>query len=72
MFAGKRAVFALADELHIQQWTPMTVTSSVLESATEFLQGIRASLEESKPDPGLKFRAELASVEVQSSQLVGA
>ncbi len=73
MFSGNRAVFALADGLKLWRWTPLEVKSSLLEAATEFLQGIRASLaREGTTDPGTRFRAELAGVEVETSELVDA
>jgi hypothetical protein len=72
MFVGHKAVFALADDLKIARWTPLEVGEGVLNSATEFLRGVRASLAEKRDDPGLRFRAELAGVEVETAELVDA
>lgn len=71
MFAHHRAVFALADDLKISRWTPLDVKADVVESATDFLRGIRASLADTSP-PGTRFRAELAGVNVETSDLVDA
>jgi hypothetical protein len=71
MFAHHRAVFVLADNLKISEWTPLDVDAGVLESATEFLRGIRASLARTS-GPGTRFRAELAGVNVETSDLVDA
>lgn len=72
MFAGQPAVFALADRLMIRSWTPLQVGKlGVVEGATEFLRGLRDSLAKTS-NPGTRFRAELAGVEVQTTELVDA
>jgi hypothetical protein len=71
MFAGRSVVFALADNLQIWRWSPVEVKAGVLEAATEFLRGVRAALAETT-DPGRRFRAELAGVEVETTELVDA
>jgi hypothetical protein len=72
MFVGRKAVFVLADGLKIWRWSPVEVSSSVLESATEFLRGVRNALADTNDNPGVRFRAELASVEVETTELVDA
>lgn len=71
LFAQHRAVFALADNMKIDQWTPLDVDADVVESATEFLRGIRDALANTSP-PGTRFRAELAGVNVETSDLIDA
>ncbi len=71
MFVGRHTIFALADDLKIIHWTPTEVGAGVLESATEFLRGVRSSLA-STSAPDAKFRAELAGVEVETTDLVDA
>ena len=71
VFAHHRAVFVLADNLKISRWTPLDVDAGIVESATEFLQGIRASLATTSA-PGTRFRAELAGVNVETSDPVDA
>jgi hypothetical protein len=72
LFVGHKAVFAIADGLKIWQWTPIEVDGSIVLAATEFLRGIRRALEDKGDNPSTNFRAELASVEVQTTDLVDA
>lgn len=70
-FTGRQAVFALADGLKISRWTPLEVKSGIVESATDFLRGIRQALDQSTA-PSTRFRAELAGVEIETDELVDA
>lgn len=70
-FTGRQAVFVLADSLKITRWTPLEVKSGIVEAATDFLRGIRQSLDQSTA-PSTRFRAELAGVEIETDELVDA
>jgi len=68
---GRQLVFALADDLLISSWSVSEDKGELYEVATEFLERVlvqsRATL-----DPGTKFRAKLAQVDVVTHELVEA
>lgn len=70
-FEGREAVFALADNLAIDQWSRVMVDTDLLEAASDFLTQILKVLESSR-DPGTRFQAKLAEVEAATQELVEA
>lgn len=67
----RQAVFALADDLVIQIWAPADSAGPLYEKAIAFLDSI-LDRPENHPDPGTRFRAKLAQVDVVRDELVGA
>jgi len=70
-FEGREAVFALADNLAIDQWSRVMVGTDLLEAASDFLTQILKVLESSR-DPETRFQAKLAEVEAVTQELVDA
>jgi hypothetical protein len=70
-FAGRAAVFAIADELRIWRWGPVDVTDSVVEGATGFLSAVRESLERQKA-PDVQLEVKLAGVAAAKDELISA
>lgn len=71
IFEGREVVFALADNLIIDQWSPATVGNSLLEAASDFLSQVLKALENSR-NPEARFQARLAEVEAVTQELVEA
>lgn len=71
MLAGRRLVFALADDLLINSWTVSDSQDGLYEAATDFLDRIlrqkRGTL-----DASVQFRAKIAQVDVAAREFVKA
>lgn len=70
-FMDRDAVFALADNLEIAQWSPMRVGSDLMETATEFLGQLLETVQRER-NPAERFQARLAEVEAVAEDLVSA
>lgn len=70
-FSERQAVFALADDLVIQIWAPADSAGPLYEKAIAFLDSI-LDQPDHRPDPGTRFRAKLAQVDVVRDELVDA
>jgi hypothetical protein len=70
-FAGRRAVLALADDLAIDQWSPVAVESGLLETAAGFLTQVLKALESNR-HPQDRLQARLAEVEAAAQELIDA
>jgi hypothetical protein len=70
-FQGHEAVFALADNLAIDQWSRVVVGDDLLGAASDFLTQILTVLESNR-DPGARFQAKLAEVEAATQELIDA
>jgi hypothetical protein len=68
-FIGRQAVFASADNLRIWRWGTLEVKKNLVVTATEFLRGIRESLE-SKQAPVDEFEVKLAGVAAAKRELI--
>jgi hypothetical protein len=71
IFVGREAVLALADNLKIDQWSPVKVEADLMETASDFLSQILKVLENSR-GPGARFQARLAEVEAATQELIDA
>jgi hypothetical protein len=69
--AGRQLVLALADDLVISNWAVSEDKGELYEVATAFLEQILAQTP-SRLNPGTKFRAKLAQVDVTTHELIEA
>jgi len=70
-FATHRLVLALADDLLITSWAAAERVGPLYEVATDFLEQVLAQTR-SQLDPGARFRAKLAAVDVATHELIEA
>lgn len=70
-FAGHEAIFALAHDLRVRQWSPLQVEGGLAETATVFLKQVSKAVE-SRTDSRTRLRAKLAEVSEATSDLVDA
>lgn len=70
-FATHRLVLALADDLLIASWAVAERIGPLYEVATDFLEQVLVQTR-SQLDPGARFRAKLAEVDVATHELIEA
>jgi len=70
-FASHRLVVALADDLLIASWAIADEIGPLYEVATQFLEQVLAQLR-SRQDPGTRFQATFAQIDVATHELVEA
>ena len=70
-FAAHRLVLALADDLLITSWAVAEKIGPVYEVAADFLEQVLAQTRR-RLNPGARFRAELAAVDVATREFVKA
>ncbi|MGH3250373.1 MAG: hypothetical protein ACRDOI_29790 [Trebonia sp.] len=70
-FATRRLVLALADDLLITSWAVAEKIGPMYEVAADFLEQVLAQTRH-QLDPGTRFRAELAEVDVATHKLIKA
>jgi len=71
IFATRRLVLALADDLLITSWAVAERIGPLYEVATDFLEQVLTQTR-SQLDPGARFRAKLAEVDAATHELIEA